>query len=835
MAMAPAPTASEKLHIIALISGGKDSIYSLLHCLANGHNVVALGNLYPPSPPPLSRSRSRAPQRAPPDSLHAGATVTAVTAVTAAAGHAGTETPTTVVSKDPPQTSPTPSPSSEPQAPKASLEEEEEEEEDLNSYMYQTAGHTLLPLYAQALPSIPLYRAPIVGQAINTDKNYSTTSASVPKDDETESLIPLLHTILAKHPNANAISTGAILSTYQRTRIESVALRLGLIPLAWLWQYPVLPSPYEEPRDRAAGLLRDMRHVGLEARIIKVASGGLDERVLWGNLGEEGVRAKVERAVKRFGGEGSVLGEGGEYESLVVDGPAPVWQGRIMVEERERRVVRSGGGEAMIRFLGGKVVMKDGVGMGKEEEEEEWKDRLRIPSLWDEQFEKLANGESRDWKEGEAEVTGRSTVTDPIVPEWKDWTAKMSVTLIQSRSTLIISNVTPSSIGGAVEDDLTPFGQAIVALLQQQCCTPDDIIFATILLRNMSDFAKINAVYGKLFSKPNPPARVTVSCGEALPMGVNIMMSFVIQLSNRLPRRGLHVQSRSYWAPANIGPYSQAISVKVSENSPAELVFVAGQIPLVPASMEVFGLGNEVSSSTEGLKLFRKQAALSLQHLWRIGKEMDVRWWMKAVAFIAGDENLQERAIVAWKMWQEAHEPPVEGVGDDEEGNGPDAWDKKYGGQGDFSTEVRSEHPLPDFEALLSNQDRNTLVPGFLAVEVAAIPRGCQIEWQGLGLAHSEVEIKPCLYNRLKGRRCAAADASVALCVIEIPLSTSDADCFNRVREFCSFDLDHTYVTVYTNRPALLQEIDQQIIPCRRIWGAGGKELIAGLVIHSWP
>ena len=41
----------ERLNVIALVSGGKDSFFSLLHCLANGHRVVALANLYPPTPP----------------------------------------------------------------------------------------------------------------------------------------------------------------------------------------------------------------------------------------------------------------------------------------------------------------------------------------------------------------------------------------------------------------------------------------------------------------------------------------------------------------------------------------------------------------------------------------------------------------------------------------------------------------------------------------------------------------------------------------------------------------------------------------------------------------
>ena len=40
----------------------------------------------------------------------------------------------------------------------------------------------------------------------------------------------------------------------------------------------------------------------------------------------------------------------------------------------------------------------------------------------------------------------------------------------------------------------------------------------------------------------------------------------------------LHVQGLSYWAPANIGPYSQSVKA-------LGLLFMAGQIGLVPPTM----------------------------------------------------------------------------------------------------------------------------------------------------------------------------------------------------------------------------------------------------------
>ena len=38
---------SRKLKVLALVSSGKDSCYSMLQCVAAGHEIVALANLRP--------------------------------------------------------------------------------------------------------------------------------------------------------------------------------------------------------------------------------------------------------------------------------------------------------------------------------------------------------------------------------------------------------------------------------------------------------------------------------------------------------------------------------------------------------------------------------------------------------------------------------------------------------------------------------------------------------------------------------------------------------------------------------------------------------------------
>ncbi len=51
-------------------------------------------------------------------------------------------------------------------------------------------------------------------------------------------------------------------------------------------------------------------------------------------------------------------------------------------------------------------------------------------------------------------------------------------------------------------------------------------------------------------------------------------------IATKCSRETLHVQSISFWAAANIGPYAQA-------NAIGNLVFVAGQIGLVPHTMTI--------------------------------------------------------------------------------------------------------------------------------------------------------------------------------------------------------------------------------------------------------
>src|SRR5258707_14578969 len=80
-----------------------------------------------------------------------------------------------------------------------------------------------------------------------------------------------------------------------------------------------------------------------------------------------------------------------------------------------------------------------------------------------------------------------------------------------------------------------------------------------VFISSIDIFHDVNTIYSTFFGV-SPPARACV--GVDLPEGVRIVLE-CLAFAERTPsdRQALHVQGLSYWAPANIGPYSQAITV----------------------------------------------------------------------------------------------------------------------------------------------------------------------------------------------------------------------------------------------------------------------------------
>lgn len=824
-----AHTISVSLNVVALISGGKDSMFSLLHCLANGHKIVALANLYPPLEEcgPNHTQKDNGTQPVPWD-------------------------------------------------------------RDVDSYMYQTAGHNLVPLYADAL-GLPLYRHSISGGALDSSKSYTPHGRL---DDETEALVPLLKEVLRFHPTANAVSSGAILSTYQRTRIESVAVRLGLVSLSYLWQYPSLPLPqHSGHNDPQSALLRDMAEAGFDSRIIKVATGGLDDSLLWSNLMTTQIREKVEKAVNRFGG--SVLGEGGEYETMVVEGPANVvvvktpvdarnyayrnmpdepkrisniWRGRIHVAETAMRRTNEGG--LAFKEEGGTIVrFRDTIAEGN----------IRIPKLWDEDFEtileKMRNLDST-WNDSPGPTAATQVLKGESSSSLDYLSCDGEVASCQSNGTnthfrngkcqvgnnYVISNLTSSNNGISIDAQMLGINEELLSVLKVLDRPTSSIAFTTIILRSMSDFPMVNIVYGKLFSEPNPPARVTFAC--VLPLGIDIVVSVVVNMNANID--ALHVQSRSYWAPANIGPYSQAVSVPLSIDFPPTFVFVAGQIPLVPATMEIVECTPNFHAD-RALDGYRLDCCLALQHLWRIGKDREVDWWTGAVAFIVRGDKPNAKAFMAWAAWREVHEPRLWKESEVKDDDAYDVWDTTYGLHSSSFVATDRVHRLPNFEKMVFEQDEqhpspydrnqmtypesqdfeNPKVPGFFAIEVDGLPRSSEIEWQSLGIAHSEVKLTTHYvgehgYCQFQARSCSVSSLRRVVSYIEIPFvpisepqlrKSNISSGIDWVRNVAASS-EEVHITIYTPDVSLVTDIDAQIVPCHTIWGPGGKRLAAGIVVN---
>lgn len=792
------------LNVIGLVSGGKDSFFSLLHCQAQGHRIVALANVYPATTGP------------------------------------------------------------------------EEDESDVDSFMYQTVGHQVIPLYAAAT-GLPVYRQPLVGRAVQEGREYAAGPDTLGSSDmdETESMTLVLRQVLAQHPEANAVSAGALLSTYQRTRVESVAVRLGLTSLAYLWQLPVLSalsalSAQSVPPD----YLLDLAAAGLDARIVKVASGGLDESLLWTNVASAAGRMRLQRALQRFGlldhsaeGTAMLLGEGGEYETLVVAGPSTLFAGgAVAVAEADRRVVQAGGGSAWLQVRRASVEATVSAG----------EPQVRVPGLLDARFVDVLR------KKAEVETSAPALCAVPTQD------SRLSTwCVVPSSSSSSITAATQS-----VVDQVRARLQTATALAPTRC-----IVRTTVLLRRMGDFGAVNAVYGTLFpgSEANPPARVAVACGDELPLGVDVVAHVTVLIpdedNNVVDRQGLHVQSRSYWAPANIGPYSQAISVPIvrlvggAAGDPPEaatalsgprLVCVAGQIPLVPATMALPDAAVEAQAASDELRAlsgggsadggqtgsaggadgvgsagcasFGFQATLALQHLWRIGLAVQVQWWSSAVAYVPRQSGVEPGglaglAVRAAQLWQAAHQwrPAAqdEDGDDDDDDSGPDLWDRTFDSRyyapassGRGGTDGEAALQLPDGRVL--DASAATAVPPMFLAEVEELPRHAPVEWHAhAGFSHvapGSVRVT-CRAAAVAGQRQPLEYRTASSGLVHVvrlwPRGSWTAEDAAVLRE----PADAVYVDwSLCNASVTTAATSTPVVPCASLWSSRGEQLAAVVV-----
>ncbi|KAJ0176196.1 hypothetical protein K1T71_008370 [Dendrolimus kikuchii] len=546
------------MRVVALISGGKDSCYNMMQCVGAGHTIVALANLQP---------------------LH---------------------------------------------------------KDELDSYMYQTVGHHGIELYAEAM-GLPLYRETISGVAVDQGRNYQPTD-----NDEVEDLYRLLARV-KDDIDIEAVAVGAILSDYQRIRVENVCRRLGLISLAYLW------------RRNQKELLQEMIASNIEAIIIKVAALGLDPKMHLGMTLRE-IQPHLLVMLEKYGL--NVCGEGGEYETFTLD--CPLFKKKLVIDEKDL-VMHTDDPVAPVGYLNLKLHL---------EPKENVDDVIKLPptvknsldfinDLSDSVFSdisdiELSETELESIEKLEKEEKKKQTELNPLltysgdrnetnfdVVECQDdsiesiedgYTYEHFHSESERHSVIDHRSIYGNRhgwyfIGGivgegvdtrvATEDAM----KKLIKLLESQDMHLTDVCSVNIYMRDMDEYAALNEVYVDTFKYPNPPTRVCVQC--PLPADVGLIFDAVAHKSNvnnitdndncnSKERTTMHVQGISHWAPANIGPYSQAVKV-------GEVIGTCGQIALVPGSMRLAEGGA------------RAQCALALRHLTRVIRAMHPRAHIRSV------------------------------------------------------------------------------------------------------------------------------------------------------------------------------------------------------------
>ncbi|KAM6068381.1 diphthine--ammonia ligase isoform 2-T2 [Theristicus caerulescens] len=451
------------MRVVALISGGKDSCYNMMQCVAAGHQIVALANLRPAE--------------------NTGQT------------------------------------------------------DELDSYMYQTVGHHAIDLYADAL-DLPLYRGFIKGTSVNTGRVYTTC-----QEDEVEDLYHLMKLIKDKE-GVEGVSVGAILSDYQRVRVEDVCRRLDLQPLAYLWH-----------RNQEI-LLKEMISSNIQAIIIKVAAFGLDPDKHLGKTLDQMEPYLLELSEK-YGVH--VCGEGGEYETFTLD--CPLFKKKIVVDSA-KVIVHSADAFAPVAYLHflklhleNKVESSGTFMVNSCSCEVSCNDNDIFPSSEEDEPQKNSPVIWKSLKHNSLDFTKTFGSSGKSLSGYQWFSG-------------ITAHFLPSKGKNAQEAAREAFS-SLQANMTSEGLKLKDIILVHLYMKSMKDFNVINSVYVTEFDLC-PPARVCVEtllpdgvlfCIDCLAHKYDIAMDDVLHDEKLV----MHVQSISHWAPASIGPYSQSIKVEDSE------------------------------------------------------------------------------------------------------------------------------------------------------------------------------------------------------------------------------------------------------------------------------
>jgi predicted ATP pyrophosphatase (TIGR00289 family) len=166
-----------------------------------------------------------------------------------------------------------------------------------DSWMFHYPNIRLVDLFAEAV-EIPLVKAETSGI----------------KEEEVEDLKRLINKL-----DVDGIVSGAIASEYQKVRVEKICEDLKLECVSPLW--------HKNPLD----ILREIVDLKFDVIITGVCAYGFDIEWLGRRIDDAAIKDLIELN-RKYGV--SLVGEGGEYETLVLD--APLFKRRIKMIEAEK-------------------------------------------------------------------------------------------------------------------------------------------------------------------------------------------------------------------------------------------------------------------------------------------------------------------------------------------------------------------------------------------------------------------------------------------------------------------------------------------------------------------
>lgn len=169
--------------------------------------------------------------------------------------------------------------------------------ENKYSYMYHTPNIFLVDMLSEAL-DIQLIKKTTKGE----------------KEKEIDDLKDILKTL-----DIDGVVSGAIASTYQKTRIDKICTQLGIKSFTPLWGR------------KQVELIKEITGNGFEVIITGVSALGLDETWLGRKIDEECIKDLIMLNEKY---KINVSGEGGEYETLVLD--SPNFRKKLVIEDYEK-------------------------------------------------------------------------------------------------------------------------------------------------------------------------------------------------------------------------------------------------------------------------------------------------------------------------------------------------------------------------------------------------------------------------------------------------------------------------------------------------------------------